>query len=151
MICINCTLYEFLRENMSTGISNMKNIHERMLWNLYVSCSQDYCADSNNIIFQVWKESKMMRSNQNWLIIPWKYTRNLDEVIIQTPANSDFGLGARILQIGWFYRPKWKIFEKSASKNKQVIKLRFSNWSLQSDNPEKKVILETVNLDHILC
>ena len=32
MIRINCTLYEFLRENMRTGISNMEDIHEMMLW-----------------------------------------------------------------------------------------------------------------------
>ena len=27
-----------------------------MKLNLYVSCSHDYCADPNNIIFQVWKK-----------------------------------------------------------------------------------------------
>ena len=83
-----------------------------------------------------------MRSDKNWLISTWTHTPNLDQVIIQAPASSDFGLGARILQMGWFYRPKWKFIEKSASKNKHPIKFRFSNWSLQSDNPEKKVIPE---------
>ena len=37
---------------------------------------------------------------------------------------------------------KMKIFEKSASKNKHPIKLRFSDWRLQNDNSEKKVIPE---------
>ena len=31
MVRINCTLYEFLSENMRTGISNMEYIHEMML------------------------------------------------------------------------------------------------------------------------
>ena len=34
MIRINFTLYEFLRENIRTGISNMEDIHEMMLWKL---------------------------------------------------------------------------------------------------------------------
>ena len=34
MIRINCTLYEFQRENMRTGIFNMEDIHEMILWNL---------------------------------------------------------------------------------------------------------------------
>ena len=83
-----------------------------------------------------------MCSDKIWLIITWKYTPNWDNVIIiQMSANSDFGLRARILQIGWFYRPKWKILEKSASKNNH-IKLRFWIWILQSDNPETKVITD---------
>ena len=83
-----------------------------------------------------------MRFDKNWLVITWKHTSNLDEVIFKAPPNSDFGIEARIWRIGWFYRPKWKIFEKSASKNKHPINLRFSNWSLQSDNPKKKLIPE---------
>ena len=67
---------------------------------------------------------------------------NLDKVFLNVPPSSDFGFEARILQIGWFYRPKWKKVEKSASKNKHPIKLRFLIWRLQSANPEKKVIPE---------
>ena len=37
---------------------------------------------------------------------------------------------------------KMKKVEKSASKNKHPIKLRFLIWKLQSSNPEKKVIPE---------
>ena len=70
------------------------------------------------------------------------HTFNVDKVFLKLPPSSDFGLEARILQIGWFYRPKWKKVEKSASKNKHPIKLRFLIWRLQSANPEKKVIPE---------
>ena len=70
------------------------------------------------------------------------HTSNLDKVFLHVPPSSDFELDARILQIGWFYRPKWKKVEKSASKNKHPIKLRFLIWRLQSANPEKKVIPE---------
>ena len=34
--------------------------HDVMKLNLYVSCSNDYCADPNKIIFQVWKESQSL-------------------------------------------------------------------------------------------
>ena len=144
MIRINFTLYEFLRENIRTGISNMEDIHEMMLWKLSFMLG----VHMTTVMIQITSFSSLervpnlMRSEKNWLIITWKYTPNLDEVIIQAPASWDFGLEVKILQIGWFYRPKWKIFEKSASKNKHPIKLRFSNWSLQSANPEKKVIPE---------
>ena len=144
MIRMNCTLYEFLKENMRIGISNMEDIHEMMLWNL--TCM--FHVLMTTVLIQIksfFKSGKSLKVDAFWqkLIHNYmSYVPNLYEVIIQAPASSDFGLGARILQIGWFYRPKWKIFEKSASKNKHPIKLRFSNWSLQSDNPEKKVIPE---------
>ena len=57
MIHINFTLYEFLRGNIRTGISNMEDIHEIMLWKLtfIFGVPHDYCVDPNNLIFQVWK------------------------------------------------------------------------------------------------
>ena len=103
-----------------------------------VSCSHDYCADPNNIIFEVSIVSNVMRSDKNYLLSAWKYTPNLDEVILKARPSLDVGMEARILQIGWIYWLKWNIFEKPASKNKHPIKIRFSIWSLQSDNPEKK-------------
>ena len=121
----------------------MEDIHEMMLWNL--TCM--FRVPMTTVLIQItsfFKSGKSPKVEVLWQKlahkITWKHTPNLDEVIIQAPASSDFGLGARILQIGWFYRPKWKKVKKSASKNKHPIKLRFSNWSLQNDNPEKKVI-----------
>ena len=90
----------------------------------------------------VYRGSKFMHFDKSCAKMSQNYTSNLDKVILNVPPSSDFGLEARILQIGWFYRPKWKKVEKSASKNKHPIKLRFLTWRLQSANPEKKVIPE---------
>ena len=86
--------------------------------------------------------SKFMYFEKSCVKMSQNHTSNLDKVFLKVPPSSDFGLEARILQIGWFYRPKWKKVEKSASKNKHPIKLRFLIWRLQSANPEKKVIPE---------
>ena len=70
--------------------------------------------------------------------ISQNHTSNLDEVFLKLLLSSDFGLEPRILQIGWFYRPKCKKVEKLAlKKNKHPIKRRFFIWRLQSANPEK--------------
>ena len=90
----------------------------------------------------VHRGSKFMHFDKSRVKISQNHTSNLDKVFLKLPPSSDFGLEARILQIGWFYRPKWKKVEKSASKNKHPIKLRFLIWRLQSANPEKKVIPE---------
>ena len=90
----------------------------------------------------VHRGSKFMHFDKSRVKISQNHTSNLDKVFLKVPPSSDFGLEARILQIGWFYRPKWKKVEKSASKNKHPIKLRFLIWRLQSANPEKKVIPE---------
>ena len=91
---------------------------------------------------RVYRGSKFIHSDKSCAKIAQNHTYNLDEVFLKLPPSSNFGLEARILQIGWFYRPKWKKVEKSASKNKHPIKLRFLIWRLQSVNPEKKVIPE---------
>ena len=110
---------------------------------LSISCSQDHCADPERIIFSsVYRDLKVMHFEQSRVKISQNHTSNLDEVFLKLPPSSDFGLEARILQIGWIHRPKWKKVEKSASKNKHPIKLRFLIWRLQSANPEKKVIPE---------
>ena len=90
----------------------------------------------------VYRGSKFMHFDKSCAKMSQNHTSNLDKVFLNVPPSSDFGLEARILQIGWFYRPKWKKVEKSASKNKHPIKLRFLIWRLQSANPEKKVIPE---------
>ena len=90
----------------------------------------------------VHRSSKFIHFDKSRVKISQNHTSNLDKVFLNVPPSSDFGLEARILQIGWFYRPKWKKVEKSASKNKHPIKLRFLIWTLQSANPEKKVIPE---------
>ena len=90
----------------------------------------------------VYRGSKLMHFDKSCVTMSQNHTSNLDKVFLKVPPSSDFGLEARILQIGWFYRPKWKKVEKSASKNKHPIKLRFLIWRLQSANPEKKVIPE---------
>ena len=108
---------------MQAGISNMEDIHELIIWNTIM-----------RFVFMHFEKS-CAKMSQN-------HTSNLHKVFLNVPPSSDFGLEARILQIGWFYRPKWKKVEKSASKNKHPIKLRFLIWRLQSANPEKKVIPE---------
>ena len=90
----------------------------------------------------VYRGSKFMHLDKSCAKMSQNHTSNLDKVFLNVPPSSDFGLEARILQIDWFYRPKWKKVEKSASKNKHPIKLRFLIWRLQSANPEKKVIPE---------
>ena len=90
----------------------------------------------------VYRGSKFMHFDKSCAKMSQNHTSNLDKVFLNVPPSSDFGLEARILQIGWFYRPNWKKVEKSASKNKHPIKLHFLIWRLQSANPEKKVIPE---------
>ena len=90
----------------------------------------------------VYRGSKFMHFDKSCAKMSQNHISNLDKVFLNVPPSSDFGWEARILQIGWFYRPKWKKVEKSASKNKHPIKLRFLIWRLQSANPEKKVIPE---------
>ena len=90
----------------------------------------------------VYRGSKFMHFDKSCAKMSQNHISNFDKVFLNVPPSSDFGLEARILQIGWFYRPKWKKVEKSASKNKHPIKLRFLTWRLQSANPEKKVIPE---------
>ena len=90
----------------------------------------------------VYRGSKFMHFDKSCAKMSQNHTSNLDKVFLNVPPSSDFGLEARILQIGWFYRPKWKKVERSASKNKHPIKLRFLIWRLKSANPEKKVIPE---------
>ena len=90
----------------------------------------------------VHRGSKFMHFDKSRVKISQNHTSNLDNLILKLPPSSDFGLEARILQIGWFYWPKWKKVEKSASKNKHPIKLRFLIWRLQIANSEKKVIPE---------
>ena len=114
-----------------------------MKLNLYISCLHDYCADPNNIIFQVWKES------QRWCVLK-KIGSPLRENIPQFrwgnyTSASEFRFwieGQNLVDRLILLVKMKKKSEKSASKNKHPIKFRFSNWSLQSDNPEKKVIPE---------
>ena len=49
-----------------------------------------------------------MRFDKSWSKMLQNNTSNLDKVFMNMPPSSDFGLECRILQIGWFYRPKWK-------------------------------------------
>ena len=100
------------------------------------------CWSKKHHYLVVYRGSKFMHFDKSCAKMSQNHTSNLDKVFLNVPPSSDFGLEARILQIGWFYRPKWKKVEKSASKNKHPIKLRFLIWRLQSANPEKKVIPE---------
>ena len=100
------------------------------------------CWSKKHHYWGVYRGSKFMHFEKSCVKMSQNYTSNLDKVFLNVPPSSDFGLEARILQIGWFYRPKWKKVKKSASKNKHPIKLRFLIWRLQSANPEKKVIPE---------
>ena len=52
------------------------------------------------------------------------------------------GWGPKSCRSADFIGQNEKISKNQHQKNKHPIKLRFSNWSLQSDNPEKKVIPE---------
>ena len=144
MIHIKLTLHEFIGENMQAGISNMEDIHDLMLW----SDIFGFRVHKTTVLIQkasFFKCAQRIEVHAFWksrLKISQNHTSNLDKVFLELPPSSDFGLEARILQIGWFYRPKWKKVKKSASKNKHPIKLRFFTWRLESVNPEKKVILE---------
>ena len=100
------------------------------------------CWSEKHHYSSVYKGSKFMHFDKSYAKMSQNHIFNFDKVFLNVPPSSDFGLEARILQIGWFYRPKWKKVEKSASKNKHPIKLRFLIWRLQSANPEKKVIPE---------
>ena len=100
------------------------------------------CWSKKHHFSSVHRGLKFMHSDKSCVKISQNHTSNLDEVFLKLPPSSDFELEPRILQIGWFYRPKWKKVKKSASKNKHPIKLRFLIWRLQSANPEKKVIPE---------
>ena len=71
-------------------------------------------------------------------------------MILQAPPSSNFALEAGMLQIGWFYLPKWKLSKNQHQKIKHPIKLHFSIWSLQSDNPEKNHFQKNLHLNHIL-
>ena len=99
-------------------------------WPLCWSKKHHYSGVHRGPKFMLFDKSRV-KSSQN-------HTSNLDKVFLKLPPSSDFGLEAKILQIGWFYRPKWKKVKKSASKNKHPIKLCFLIWRLQSANPEKK-------------
>ena len=98
----------------------------------------------------VYRGSKFMHFDKSCAKMSQNHTSNLDKVFLNVPPSSDFGLEARILQIGWFYRPQWKPVNKSASKIKHPIKLHFFIWRFQSVNPEKKWFQKTKYLDHIL-
>ena len=53
-----------------------------------------------------------------------------------------FWIGGQNLADQLILSAKIKKIEKSASKNKNPIKLLFLNWNFQSESPEKKVIPE---------
>ena len=90
----------------------------------------------------VYRGSKFMHFDKSCAKMSQNHISNWDKVFLNVPPSSDFGLEAGILQIGWFYRPKWKKVEKSASKNKHSIRHCFFIWILQSVIPEKKLIPE---------
>ena len=96
----------------------------------------------------VYRGSKFMHFDKSCAKMSQNHTSNLDKVFLNVPPSSDFGLEARILQIGWFYRPNWKKVEKSASKNKHPIKLRFFIWRLQSANPKNIIIQVKISQNH---
>ena len=97
------------------GISNMKDIQEMMLWNW--TCV--FRVPMTTVLIQItsflkfinrlkvdasWRklDSKSMRPEENYF----------DDEIVKALPDSDFEMEAaqaRILQIGWFYRPKLKI------------------------------------------
>ena len=142
MICINCTLYEFLRENMWTGISNMEDIHEMMLWNLICM----FRVPMTTVLIQItsfFKSGKSFKVDAFWQKLAHNYMKIYSQFRwckYTSASEFRFWIEGQNLADRLILSAKLKIFEKSASKNKHPIKLRFSNWRLQSDNPEKKVI-----------
>ena len=104
---------------------------------LSVSCSHDYCADPNNIIFE------MSKGSQNWCV-QTKSVNDCMETCIQfrltdneSTAKFRFWNESHTLQISWFYRLEWKILEKSFKKNQYPMKLQFSIWSPRWQSREK--------------
>ena len=126
-------------------ISNMEVIHELIGYEtilVYFVFTRPLYWSQKRHFWSVYRGLKFMHCDKSRMKFSKNHTSNLNKVFFRLSPSSDFGLEARILQIGWFYRPKWKKVEKSASKNKHPIKLRFLIWRLQSANPEKKVIPE---------
>ena len=123
----NWTWHKVLRENMQAGNSNMEDIHELIIWNdtYAFRVHMTIVLIEKHHYSSVYRGSKFMHFDKSCAKISQNHTSNLNKVFLNVLPSSDFGLEARILQIGWFYRPKWKKVEKSASKNKHPIKLRF--------------------------
>ena len=74
--------------------------------------TRSLCWSKNHHFSSVHRGLKFMHSDKSCVKISQNHTSNLDEVFLKVPQSSDFGLEARILRIGWFYRPK-----KRKSKN----------------------------------
>ena len=78
MIRINCTLYEFLRENMRTGISNMEDIHEMMLWNL--TCM--FRVPMTTVLIQItsfFKSGKCLKVDAFWQKLAHNYIKTYSQ------------------------------------------------------------------------
>ena len=56
----------------------------------------------------VYKGSKFMHFDKSCVEMSQNHTSNSDQVILKLSPSSNFGFEARILQIVWFSRPKWK-------------------------------------------
>ena len=115
---------------MQAGISNMEDIHELIIWN----DTYAFRVHMTTVLIEkhhysgVYRGSKFMHFDKSCAKMSQNHISSLDKVFLNVPPSSDFGLEARILQIGWFYRPKRKKVEKWASKNKHPIKLRFFDF-----------------------
>ena len=65
MIHINCTLHEFLMENIGTGIFNMEDIYEMMLWN--ITCM--FCVPITTVLIQItlfFKSERILKFYAFW-------------------------------------------------------------------------------------
>ena len=78
MIRINCTLYKFLRENMRTGISNMEDMHEMILWNL--TCM--FRAPMTTVLIQItsfFKSGKSLKVEVFWQKLAHNYMKTYSQ------------------------------------------------------------------------
>ena len=114
----NWTLHKFLREIFKL---------EFPIWRIFMNwCyeatflsfvfTRPLCWSKKHHFSSVHRGLKFMHSDKSCVKISQNHTSNLDEVFIKLPPSSDFGLEPRILQIGWFYRPKWKKVKKISIK-----------------------------------
>ena len=131
MIRINCTLYEFLRENMRTGISNMEDIHEMMLWSL--TCM--FRVPMTTVLIQItsfFKSEKSIKVDAFWQKFVHEYMKTYSQFRLGNYTSAcefRFWIGCQNLANRLIISAKMKNFRKISIKNKHPIKIRF--WILR--------------------
>ena len=129
---------------MQAGISNMEDIHELIIWN-------DTYAFRVHMTTVLIEKTPLFGCVQRLEVHAFwqKLCENVTKSYLQfrlgiseRATEFRFWIGSQDFANRLILSAKLKKVEKSASKNKHPIRLRFLIWRLQSANPEKKVIPE---------